>query len=137
MLNAVESTKPNYKRLLKKIQDSNDNILTLPNFKIIINAVESNKDEDRGPFYQGHKLVNYSRRKRYLFDHAQYIVKKMIVLSSVMATSLVRMQTSISTRTKVTAFGLMLLAFSTATSDKIQVKQKKKVVIDSSNRFKI
>ena len=76
MLNAVESTKPNYKRLLKKIQDSNDNILTLPNFKIIINAVESNKDEDRGPLYQGHKLVNYSRRKRYLLDHAQYIVKK-------------------------------------------------------------
>ena len=100
LLNAVEPTKSNYERLLKKIQDSNDYILTLPNFKIIIDIVEPNEDEDGEPLYQGHKLVNYSREKRYLLDHLQYIVKKII-----------RMQTSISTRTKVTAFCLMLLAF--------------------------
>ena len=74
----MESTKSNYVRLLKKIQDSNDCILALPNFKIIIDTVESNEDEDREPLYQGHKFVNYSRGKRYILDLAQYIVKKII-----------------------------------------------------------
>ena len=78
MLNAEESTKSNYVRLLKKVQDSNDYILALPNFKIIIDAVESNEDEDREPLYQGHKLVNYSRKQLYMLDLAQYIVKKII-----------------------------------------------------------
>ena len=36
LLNAVESEKSNYEPLLKKIQDSNDYFLALPNFKIII-----------------------------------------------------------------------------------------------------
>ena len=50
----MESTKSNYEWLLKKIQDSNYYILTLPNFKIIIDAVESNEDEDSEPLNQGH-----------------------------------------------------------------------------------
>ena len=66
-LNAVKSTKSNYKQLLKKIQDSNDYILTLPNFKIVIDAVKPTNIE-----------VNYSRKKLYPLDHAQYIVKKII-----------------------------------------------------------
>ena len=78
MKNAVESTKSNYELLMKKIQDSNDYILTLPNFKIIIDVIESNEDEDGEPLYQGHKLVNYSREKHVLLDHAKYIVKKII-----------------------------------------------------------
>ena len=78
MKNAVESTKSNYELLMKKIQDSNDYILTLPNFKIIIDVIESNEDEDGESLYQGHKLVNYSREKHVLLDHAQYIVKKII-----------------------------------------------------------
>ena len=49
LLNAVESAEPNYERLLKKIQNSNDYTLTLPNFKVIIDAVESNEDEDGEP----------------------------------------------------------------------------------------
>ena len=75
LLNALELTKSNYEQLLKKIQGSNDYILTLPNFKIVIDAIESNEDEDDEPLYQGHKLVNYSREKRYLLDHAQYCEK--------------------------------------------------------------
>ena len=78
LLNAVESTKSNYERLPKKIQDSNDYILTLPNFKIIIDVVESNEDEDGEPLCQGHKLVKYSIEKLYLLDHTQYIAKKII-----------------------------------------------------------
>ena len=74
----LKSTKSSYERLLKKIQGSNDYILTLPNFKIIIDVVESSEDEDDEPLYQGHKLANYSREKRYLLDHAQYFVKKII-----------------------------------------------------------
>ena len=78
LLNVVESAKSNYERLLKKIQDGNDYTLTLTNFKNIIDAIKSNKDEDGESLYQGHKLVNHSREKRYLLDHAQYIVKKII-----------------------------------------------------------
>ena len=118
LMNAVELTKSNYKQLLKKIQDSTEYILTPPNFKINIHAIKSNKD-DSEPLYQGHELMNCSKEKRYLTDHAQYIVKKKFFLSSVMATSLVRMQKSISTRTKVTVFCLMLLAFWTAMPVKI------------------
>ena len=77
--NAVKSTKSNYERLLKKIQVSNDYILTLPNFKII-DGLESNEKKDGEPLYHGHKLVNYSREKRYLLDHAQYIRKKIRLL---------------------------------------------------------
>ena len=40
MLNAVEATQSSYEWLLKKIHDRNDHILTLPNFKIIIDAIE-------------------------------------------------------------------------------------------------
>ena len=54
-----------------------------------------------------------------------------------MAACLVGIQMSISTRTKMTAFRLMLLAFLTTTSGKSQGKQKKKFVVDSSNRFEI
>ena len=70
----MEATQSNYEWLLKKI--SNGHILALPNFKIIIDVIESNEDEDGKPLYQRHKLVNYSRKKCYLLDHAQYILKK-------------------------------------------------------------
>ena len=39
-----------------------------------MDTVESNEDEDGESLY----LVNYSGEKRYLLDHAQYIVKKII-----------------------------------------------------------
>ena len=47
----MESTKSNYERLQKKIRDNNDYILTLPNLKIIIDAIELNEDEDGEPLY--------------------------------------------------------------------------------------
>ena len=75
-MNAVELTKSNYKQLLKKIQDSNEYILTLPNFKINIDTIKSNKDEDSEPLYQGNKVMNCSKEKGYLTIPAQYIVKK-------------------------------------------------------------
>ena len=104
LLNAVESIKSNYEQLLKKIQVSNNYILTLSNFKIIIDAVESNEHEDGKPLYQGHKLMNYLRAKCYLLDHAQ---------ASVMATFLVRMKTSMSTSTNVTRFWSRFVTIST------------------------
>ena len=61
----------------KKIQVSNDYIFTLLNFEIIIDAIESNEDEDGEPIYQGCKLVNYSIEKWYLLDHGQYILKNL------------------------------------------------------------
>ena len=52
--------------------------MKLTNFKIIIDVAESNEEEEGETLSQGHNLVNYSREKRYLLDHAQYIVKKII-----------------------------------------------------------
>ena len=103
----------------EKIQYSDDYIFTQLNFEIIIDAVESNKDEEDEPIYQGHKLVNYSRKKCYLLDHGHYIVKKIKDWFGQRYSKMVRMQTSISTRMNVTAFCLMFLAFWTATSGRI------------------
>ena len=52
--------------------------MTLTNFEIIIDVAESNEEEEGETRSKGHKLMNYSRVKRYLLDHAQYIVKKII-----------------------------------------------------------
>lgn len=66
----------------KKIQDSNDYIFTLLNFEIIIDAIESNEDEEGHKLVnysigQGRKLINYSIEKWYLLDHGLYIVKNL------------------------------------------------------------
>ena len=60
IFNAVEKTKSNYKRLLKRIKENNEYILNLPNLKIVTAKVKSNKDNNGVPKYQEHKLMNYS-----------------------------------------------------------------------------
>ena len=55
-VNVIKLTKSNYERLLKKIQDSNDNILTLPNFKIIIDAVNQLRTKTVNLFARGISL---------------------------------------------------------------------------------
>ena len=57
MLNAVETTKSNYERLLKRIKQNSEYILNLLNLKIVIDAVKSNESDDSIPRYQLHKLM--------------------------------------------------------------------------------
>ena len=42
----------------------------------VINAIRSNEGEKS--LYQGNKLMNYSREKRYFQDHAAHIVQSII-----------------------------------------------------------
>ena len=62
----------------KRIKENSECILNLLNLKIVIDAVKSNEDDDGIPWYQGHKLMNYSREVRYLLDHAAQIVERII-----------------------------------------------------------
>ena len=77
LLNAAESTKFNYERVLQK--DPGQQWLHFHSTKFWdhIDAIESNEDEDGEPIYQGCKLVNYSIEKWYLLDHGQYILKNL------------------------------------------------------------
>ena len=78
MLEAVETTKSNYQRLLAKVKKDPTFIYQLPNLKLVIGSVTETEEEEGEPLYQGHKLMYYSREKRYLEDHAPYIIEKII-----------------------------------------------------------
>ena len=72
MLNAVETMKAIYQRLLAKLKKHPQYIFKVPNLKLVIDTISSGEDEE--PLYQGHKHMNYSKEKRYLEDHAAYII---------------------------------------------------------------
>ena len=76
MLDAVETTKSNYQRLLAKVRKNPSSIFQLPNLKLVVDAIET--DEDNEPMYQGQKVKYYSVQKRYLEDHAVHIIEKII-----------------------------------------------------------
>ena len=76
MLNSVETTKSNYQRLLAKLKKHPHFIFKLPKLKLVIGTISSGKNEES--MYQGHKHMNYSREKRYLEDHAAYIMQIII-----------------------------------------------------------
>ena len=76
MLNSVETTKSNYQRLLAKLKKHPHFIFKLPKLKLVIGTISSGKNEES--IYQGNKHINYSREKRYLEDHAAYIMQTII-----------------------------------------------------------
>ena len=78
MLNAVETTKSNYKRLLKRIKENSEYMFNLPNLKIMIHTVKPNKDDDGIPRYLGHKLIHYSQEVCHLLDRAACFVERII-----------------------------------------------------------
>ena len=78
MLEAVETTKSNYQRLLSKVKKNPAYIFELPNLKLVTDSVSENGEEDGDPSYQGHKLKYYSREKRYLEDHGAHIIEQII-----------------------------------------------------------
>ena len=76
MLNSVETTKSNYQRLLAKLKKHPHFIFKLPKLKLVIGTISSGKNEES--IYQGNKHMNYSKEKRYLEDHAAYIVQTIV-----------------------------------------------------------
>ena len=60
MVEAVESCKRNYERLLIKLKkDQNYAFTNLPTVKTVIQKIEANAEEDGKPVFQGQKLKYY------------------------------------------------------------------------------
>ena len=83
LLEAVETTKSNYERLLTKLKKGPAYIFKLPNLKLVVDAAtESQKDESDEnsgtAMYQNQKLLYYSREQRFLNDHAIQIFESII-----------------------------------------------------------
>ena len=72
IVDSVESTKRNYEKLLRKFETDAENLFALPTLKSVINAIES--DEEEEPSYQGQKLKYYTREKQYSRNHGVHMV---------------------------------------------------------------
>ena len=68
ILDSVENTKHNYKRLPNKLRKNLAYVFQLPTVKRVIEKIESN-DEDGEPMYQNQKVQFYSREKRFIEGH--------------------------------------------------------------------
>ena len=78
MVDHVDTTKRNYKKVLKQFESDKNNVfLFLPILKSVINEIENNKDSK--PEYQGQKLKFYSCEKEYLKNHCVNIVKAIVM----------------------------------------------------------
>ena len=65
IVDCVDTTKQNYKKLLKQFEsDKNNCFVLLPTLKSVINEIENSKDGE--PKYQGQKLKFYQNEKEYL-----------------------------------------------------------------------
>ena len=51
VLDAVETTKSNYERLLKKVKKNPKFIFELPNLKLVIDSIDASSEEDGEPIY--------------------------------------------------------------------------------------
>ena len=83
MLDAVETTKYNYERLLKKVKKDPAYIFQLPNLKLVVYAAAESQEDENGEnpgaaMYQNQKILYYSREKRFLEDHAVQIIEKIV-----------------------------------------------------------
>ena len=73
----VDTTKLNYKKLLKWFESDKNNVFVLlPTLKSVINKIENNQAGK--PEYQGQKLKFYLSEKEYLKKHCVDIVKAMV-----------------------------------------------------------
>ena len=79
MVEAVESCKRNYERLLRKLsKDQNYALTNLLTLKAVILEIEANAEEDGEPVFQGQKLKYYLREKQYIKDHSAHILEQII-----------------------------------------------------------
>ena len=72
IVDSIERTKRNYKKLLRKFEADAENIFALPTLKSFVDAIESDKEGE--PSYQGQKLKYYTREKQYLRIHGVHMV---------------------------------------------------------------
>ena len=76
---SVERTRRDYRKLLRKFERDQNEVLQLPSLKAVITEIESSNDDDDGqPKYQGQRLNYYSRAKQYIVDHCVYLIKSII-----------------------------------------------------------
>ena len=74
----MNTTKRNYKKLLKQFKSDKNNVFVLlPTLKSIINEIENNKDGELQ--YQGQKLKFYLNAKEYLKNHCVDVVKAIVM----------------------------------------------------------
>ena len=74
IVDCVDTTKRNYKKLLKRFESDKNNVIVLfPTLKWVINGIENNEDGE--PEYQGQKLKFSLSEKEYLKNHSVDIVK--------------------------------------------------------------
>ena len=77
IVDCVDTTKPNYKNLLKRFEsDKNNLFVLLPTLKSVISEIENNEDGE--PEYQGQKLKFYLSENEYLKNHCVNIVKVIV-----------------------------------------------------------
>ena len=77
ILDSVENTEHNYKRLLKKLRKNLAYVFQLPAIKLVTEEIESN-NQDGEPMYQNQKVQFYSREKRFIEDHIVQIVERVV-----------------------------------------------------------
>ena len=78
IVDCVDTTKWNYKKLLKPFESDQNNVFVLlPMWKTVINKIENNEDGE--PEYQGQKLKFYLSEKEYLKNHFVDIIKTIVV----------------------------------------------------------
>ena len=78
IVDCVDTTKRNYKKLLKQFEsDKNNAFVLLPTLKSVINEIENSEDGE--PEYQGQKLKFYLNEKEYLKNHCINIIKAIVM----------------------------------------------------------
>ena len=80
ILDSVENTEHNYKRLLKKLRKNLAYVFQLPAIKLVTEEIESN-NQDGEPMYQNQKVQFYSREKSFMKDHI-VVFKSVVVIFS-------------------------------------------------------
>ena len=74
----MDTTKWNYKKLLKPFEsDKNDVFVLLPMLKTVINKIENNEDGELE--YQGQKLTFDLSEKEYFKNHCVDIINTIVV----------------------------------------------------------
>jgi hypothetical protein len=78
IVDAVEKTRRDYKKLLRKFKEDQSNVFELPTLKTVLRDIEESIEKDGEPMYQGQRLTYYARQKQYIADHCVCLVEAII-----------------------------------------------------------
>ena len=78
IVESVEKTKKEYKKLLRKFRQNKDLVFELPALKSVVSEIEGNADIDGEPLYHGQKVAHYGRAKQYIADHCCFLIESII-----------------------------------------------------------